>query len=458
MQVYKGLDNITNKHPIEERENIPHHLLGHVGWDEEYSVQQFEKEALAVIDDIHSRGKLPILVGGTHYYNQAVMFRNATLSTTPTAMNDLDGPSKNQKTTAELTDEQKETLDGPTHVVLEKLKEIDPIVAEKFHPNDSRRIRRALEIFYTTSQKPSEIYAEQAQSKPSITSSGSDQEIEEHKPDNDGTLALRFRTMVFWIWCEQSTLNPRLDGRVDTMLEHGLYDEINELYSVYQRNPTSNEEEDLRKGVWQVIGFKEFLPWLRLPENEREALTDDKTNNTNKAITECIDKMKQRTRKYSKQQTKFMKNTLMPKLNAMVDNQPSRNDVVAAILDATDLSQWGTNVAETGVQIAKDFLSENKNQEKFIASSAELQKLLVTPKSFTKTQWKHYPCSVCVDSQTGQPFVAVGEDQWAVHLKSRKHKSAVSGKAKYEHNLAQMALRKARNDGEPNATKEINID
>lgn len=429
MQVYRGLDNITNKHPIEERENIPHHLLGHVGWDEEYSVQQFEKEALAVIDDIQSRGKLPILVGGTHYYNQAVMFRNATLSTTAPAVSEPEeGSVKKQKTT-QLTEEQIDLLDGPTHIVLDRLKQVDPTVAEKFHPNDSRRIRRALEIFYTTNQKPSEIYAEQEKSKAS--------ENQQQEAEEDSSLALRFKTMVFWIWCEQSTLNPRLDGRVDTMLNQGLYDEIDELYSVYQKNPSGMNEEELRKGVWQVIGFKEFLPWLGLAECK----THD-----NKAITECIDKMKQRTRKYSKQQTKFMKNTLMPKLNAMVDNQPDRTDVAAAVLDATDLTKWKTVVAETGVQIAKNFLAGNKEQGHFIASSDELQKLLVTPKSFTKTQWKHYPCDTCVDSQTGQPFVAVGEDQWAIHIKGRKHKSAVSGKAKYEHNLAQMALRKAQND------------
>lgn len=433
--MYRGLDNITNKHPVDERENIPHHLLGHVGWDEEYSVQQFEKEALDKIEEIHSRGKLPILVGGTHYYNQAVMFRNATMAVGQSQDKVVDS----FRAETILTPDQLELLDGPTSEVLKKLKEVDPAVAEKFHPNDSRRLRRALEIFFTTNQKPSQIYEEQATSQ-----------------EEGSALALRFKTLVFWIWCEQSTLNARLDSRVDVMLENGLYDEIEELYKDYEATETKEaageveEDESLRKGIYQVIGFKEFLPWLQLTES-----SPDK-DRSGKVIHECIEKMKQRTRKYSKQQTKFMKNTLMPKLNAMVERVPSRTDLAAAVLDATDLSQWRTVVGQAGVQIAKDFfepaaLTPSVRQEgissdpHFIAATTELRELMVTPKQFTNTQWKHYECDVCVDpSNPAQRFVAVGADQWGIHIKSRKHRNAITGKAKFEHNQRQIALKLKR--------------
>lgn len=118
--MYRGLDNITNKHPMEERGNIPHHLLGHIGWKEEYSVKQFEDEAIKIIDDVHSRGKVPILVGGTHYYNQAILFKNSTIASSEAISN------------KPLTEQQEEILNSPTKV-LENLKLVDPLVAQKFH-------------------------------------------------------------------------------------------------------------------------------------------------------------------------------------------------------------------------------------------------------------------------------------------------------------------------------------
>lgn len=72
MQVYKGVPIITNKHPIEERNGISHHVMNHVDWTEEYYLHRFEKECNDAIKDIHSRGKIAIVVGGTHYYLQCL--------------------------------------------------------------------------------------------------------------------------------------------------------------------------------------------------------------------------------------------------------------------------------------------------------------------------------------------------------------------------------------------------
>ncbi|KAJ3146706.1 hypothetical protein HK101_002294, partial [Irineochytrium annulatum] len=80
MQVYEGLDIVTNKVTDEERKGVVHHLLGFVDPAEEYSVGQFEKDALRTIADIHSRNKLPILVGGTHYYIQSLLWRNSLIA------------------------------------------------------------------------------------------------------------------------------------------------------------------------------------------------------------------------------------------------------------------------------------------------------------------------------------------------------------------------------------------
>ena len=419
MQIYADLPQITNKHPVAERAGIPHHLLGHVGWENsEYSVKEFEREALAKIAEIHARGKLPILVGGTHYYNQAIMFKNSTIG----GGGDDAGSAPAEKT---LTTEQLGILDGPSAGVLAKLREVDAEVANKFHPNDTRRIRRALEIYFQTGQRPSEIY-------------------EAQRADNtDEKLKLRFdKTLVFWIWCEQSVLNPRLDTRVDAMLRNGLHDEIRELFQYY----TAHRPEKLG-GVYQVIGFKEFLPWL---EAGGDMTAGEPTGESAKLLQECVDKMKQRTRKYSKQQTKFMKNTLMPKLAEMVEQEPARTDIAAAVLDATDLTQWDTTVAAHGIDIARKFFTPEENgsaaavPEHFIADTPALRSLMVTPKSFTREQWQNFTCDTCVDPETKEPVVVVGSDSWAVHLKSRKHRNAVAGRAKMAHNRAQMELRRKR--------------
>jgi tRNA delta(2)-isopentenylpyrophosphate transferase len=78
MQMYRGLPIITNQIPVEERNGIPHHMISCIGLDEEpWRVGTFRMESLRVIKEIQSRGKLPILVGGTHYYTQSVLFNDA---------------------------------------------------------------------------------------------------------------------------------------------------------------------------------------------------------------------------------------------------------------------------------------------------------------------------------------------------------------------------------------------
>ena len=82
MQLYSGLPIITNKITVEEREGVPHHLLGCIGFGEPtWVVGTFVKRALGVIEEIRSRGKLPILVGGTHYYTQSLLFRDRLAET-----------------------------------------------------------------------------------------------------------------------------------------------------------------------------------------------------------------------------------------------------------------------------------------------------------------------------------------------------------------------------------------
>lgn len=392
MQVYHGLDTITNKHPIPDRQGVPHHLLGHVHWSHEYSVKQFENEVTAIIDNIHDRGKLPILVGGTHYYNQTVLFKNSTISSNA----DISLLSK------PLTKDQLAILDCSDPMeVFKHLQKVDPVVSEKFHPNDTRRVRRALEIYFSTGRKASDLYAQQA------------------AKGGHGSMDLRYRSLVLWVWSDKSVLNQRLDSRVDQMVQGSLYSEINQLYEEHQYLGKNNV--DLERGIWQVIGYKQFLPWLEGIE---------------KSPDDSIERMKIATRQYATRQTKWISKKLISLLDQAKESNPySYGDIV--LLDATDLSLWDTNVSERGAKLVKEFLSEKPYSAPL--APPELAGLLV-PRAkaleFTKEQWRHHTCKYCKD-RDGNSVIIVGNRPWQEHLKSKGHvyNMNCTNEAQNSHNL-----------------------
>ena len=396
MQVYKGVDIITNKHPFEEREGIPHHVMDHVGWSEEYFIHRFNNEANLAIEDIHSRGKVPIIVGGTHYYLQTLLFNNKTMD---------------KKKERELNDTELELLDGPTDLLFEELKRIDPVVAEKFHPQDHRKLRRAVEIWYQTGQKPSDLYIEQ-------------------KLDELEQSSLKYNTLVFWLYSDPKVLQDRLDKRVDKMMELGAKEEIDELYESYLHN-----NADCTSGIFQVIGFKEFLPWL---ENKKHEEAD---------FSQGIERMKIRTRQYAKYQVKWIQKTLSLELQ-----KERKFDYINGgrlfVLDATDLSQWNSSVCERGLAIADQFFQQNITSPEaphHLANLLTEKSNLKSNKSFGSEQrWKHYKCDVCKDKD-GESFVAVGEDNWNLHLNSRRHKKSTSASSKRKHVEEMIRLHKKQN-------------
>lgn len=402
MQVYEKLDIITNKHPFKERDGIAHHVMDHVNWNEEYFIHRFSKEANNAVEDIHSRGKIPIIIGGTHYYLQNLLFKNKTV-----------GESINKsKITRELTKENVELLDGPVDKIFDMLRQIDPIIAEKFHPEDKRKLRRALEIYMTTGQKPSEIYHEQ-------------------KLDELEDTSLKYNTLLFWVYSDPEILKDRLDKRVDNMMKLGALDEINELYEFYiSQMPVP----DCTTGIWQVIGFKEFLPWL------------ESTRKLNKAdhslFNQGVDRMKIRTRQYAKYQVKWIKKLLAVELNKEARFNFKYGGKLY-LLDATDLGSWDEKVRELGLNIANQFLTTGPSSVTYAQAPEHLQDIF-PDSSFldnfnsnktlgSEKNWKHYECTVCKDKQ-GKNLVAVGEESWQIHLKSRRHKRQLgSGERKRKH-------------------------
>lgn len=368
---------------MNERRGIAHHVMDHVNWTEEYYIHRFTKEANAAIEDIHQRGKVPIIIGGTHYYLQSLLFDNKTIT-------------QEKKV---LTPEQLQILDGPVDVLFETLRQLDPVIAGKFHPQDGRKLRRALEIIYTTGQNPSEIYREQ-------------------KLDELEESSLRFNTLLFWVFCDPDVLKPRLDQRVDAMMQNTAVDEIKQLYAKYsQQDP----RPDCTSGIWQVIGFKEFLPWLQDGDQQM--------------FEHGVERMQIRTRQYAKYQVKWIKKLLGVELE-----KESRFGYKYGgkmyMLDATDLQSWDDKVKTRGVSIANQFLSYGPAAVADLQVPESLLKFILGETAHasnktlgSETNWKHYKCPVCKE-KSGNPLVCVGKQQWEIHINSRRHKRQVGAEAR----------------------------
>lgn len=361
MQMYQGLDIVTNKHPLPAREGINHHLLDFLRWDQTYTIHDFEHDALSTIGDLQNRKIIPIVVGGTHYYIQHLLCDKSLIT----------GVSESENN---LTEEQLLNLENPAKVeaILEK---VDPVILSKFHPNDTRRLRRALEIYYTTGNLPSAIYRKQ----------------------ESGDVQLRFRVLVFWIFCDRERLKLRLDSRVDKMIAEGLLDELRRMFVSYKQAKPADLSQ--HSGVWQVLGFKQFLPVLEGHGEEFKS---------------CLDAMKADTRQYAKRQTKWILNKFIPQLEKLGGT--------LAVLDSTNLECWNQEVRDRAICIAKDWLLGKNPVFELVPRYV---KAVRTLEMFDTAQWIRRRCDIC-SAKKHRDIILVGNAAWKNHTDSKSHKKAVT--------------------------------
>ncbi len=231
MQVYRYMDIGTAKVTPEEADGVPHYLIDEFDPDEEYNVMIFQQKAKAYMEEIWAKGKIPILVGGTGFYINALLYDNDFTET--------ENNTSYREECYKLAREQ-----GPD-VLYERLQEIDPEYAANIHPNNVKRVTRALEYHYLTGQKFSEHNAEQK---------------EKETPYNAAVIIL---TM------DREKLYERIELRIDLMLKQGLLEEVKGLLD---RGYTP----DLVS--MQGIGYKEFIPYFNGECTLEEAVTQLKTN------------------------------------------------------------------------------------------------------------------------------------------------------------------------------------
>lgn len=243
MQIYKELSISTAKPTIEEMNGIKHHLVDCISVTQEFSVADFVSCAKKIIDDIISRGKIPLFVGGTGLYIDS--FINNI---------DFSADNKNEEIRKELDKKEKEL---GTQGLYELLCKLDADAANEIHPNNIKRVKRALEMYYSTGKRKSEQLIE-SRKNPS--------------PYNPIFIGINF--------ANRDKLYERINKRVDLMLENGILDEVKAFYKL-----------DASKTAAQAIGCKEFKPYL------------DGTA----TLEECTEKLKQETRRYAKRQITWFK-------------------------------------------------------------------------------------------------------------------------------------------------------
>lgn len=215
MQVYKGMDIGSAKIRSEEMQGIPHYLIDELEPDEEFHVVRFQQIAKAYLQQIWQRGHIPIIVGGTGFYIQALLY-------------DIDF-TENKNDDAYRQEMEQLASEKGAEYLHQMLAEVDPRSAQDIHANNVKRVIRALEFYHETGQKISEH---------------NEKERQKTSPYNFAYFVLND---------DRSRLYQRIDQRIDIMLEEGLVEEVKRLkVKGYTRDMVS----------MQGLGYKEILDYL----------------------------------------------------------------------------------------------------------------------------------------------------------------------------------------------------
>ena len=266
MQIYKDMDIGSAKPTLEEMQGIKHYMIDIVKPDERFSVAEYKKQAEKAIEEILSKGKIPIVIGGTGLYADSLIYSIEY----PEIEFDLKYRNKLEK--------KANTQEGLIELYNEA-KRIDEEAIKKISENDKKRIIRILEIFHSTRKTKTQL------------------EIESRRNE------VKYDYRVFAIDMNREILYDRINKRVDIMIENGLIQEVKNLLNKYGSFPTA----------MQGLGYKEVVEYF-----------DGKLTKE-----EMIEKIKQETRRYAKRQlTWFRKNKQTIWINGLDDMQNNINIIL----------------------------------------------------------------------------------------------------------------------------------
>jgi tRNA dimethylallyltransferase len=268
-QIYRYMDIGTAKPSLAERKGIPHYLIDIVDPDADFSVANFQPMAQKIINQIWEKGKLPMLVGGTGLYISAVIdaYNFSNLPANPEFRHQM----------------RKLALDKGKHYIWHKLQSIDPVTAERLHPNDVKRIIRALEVYNFTGRTLGSWEQEQPQESP-------------------------YNLLIIGITRERSHLYEAINRRVDKMMEMGLIEEVHRLLKMGY-SPTLNS--------MQGLGYKELIPYI----------------NGEISLAEAVEILKRDTRRFAKRQLTWFRRD--KRVNWFVVESEREADIVEEISKLT---------------------------------------------------------------------------------------------------------------------------
>ena len=272
MALYRGLDIGTAKPTADQRASVPHHLIDLIEPEDEFSVARYLAAASAAIADIRSRGREVLFVGGTPLYLKALL-RGL-----------FDGPKADWKFRSEI-EEELHTVGQ--HALYERLAQVDPLAAARLHPNDTRRLIRALEVYRITGEPISHQQSEFDEGRPAEA------------------------CQVFVLQRPKEQLHARIDCRVESMFAAGLVDEVRRLTSSGRR---------LGRTARQAVGYCEVLDHI----------------SGGLSLEEAIGRVNTRTRRFAKRQATWFR-SLSECRSVPVEGELPADQIAERILNLTDV-------------------------------------------------------------------------------------------------------------------------
>ncbi|NXE73698.1 MOD5 dimethylallyltransferase, partial [Cochlearius cochlearius] len=416
MQVYKGLDIITNKVSPQEQRLCRHHMISFVDpLVSNYTVVDFRDKAMALISfcaaaclaeqiqtyPLHSqackrdqyifaRDKIPIVVGGTNYYIESLLWK--VLISTKEKASMAPGLVTDRK--VEL-----EQLDGVE--LHRRLSQVDPEMAAKLHPHDKRKVARSLQVFEEMGIPHSEILHQQQE--------------EEGGGPLGGPLKYP-HSCILWLHADQAALDQRLEKRVDDMLAAGLLEELRDFHRRYNQEKVAENRQDYQHGIFQSIGFKEFHEYLVSEGNcspETSALL----------LQKGIQALKQVTKRYARRQNKWVRNRFL--------RRPGPNVPPVYGLEVSDLLRWEEDVLKPAVEIVESFIQGREPPAEPVKMEYDVN----------ENKRSHRVCELC-------DRVIIGDREWAAHTRSKSHLHHLKKRRKLE-----AASRAAETEGDSGGTE-----
>mmetsp|Transcript_27800 Transcript_27800/g.78610 ORF Transcript_27800/g.78610 Transcript_27800/m.78610 type:complete len:538 (+) Transcript_27800:227-1840(+) len=272
LQVYRGLAVTTNQVSEAETQGIPHHLIGFLNTDSEYTAHRFRNDAIPIIEDIAQRGKVPIIVGGSNYYVQALVSLYLLDERLECQEADAEGFNIQPPETSNASVLESGAGDEEARVLArleaaavtgrtshEQLQEVDPVAAARIHPNDIRKAARYLELCRTMGRRASDIFRAQSLK-----------------------LELRYRCCWIWVDAEQEALEKHLQARVLDMLRRGLHDEVQAILA------EDRDSGSQFSGIRQAIGVKEFERYFCSGPEDRGPAPSESRPMLSRELVACI--------------------------------------------------------------------------------------------------------------------------------------------------------------------------